>query len=92
MSYGVLEGDIVMLQNYMVTIFVIKDFAIKKGHYLYWTLYISILTICHFLPKDLLYFQFLLNLHGNLCNYLYTTNYIIQRKCICFLPSHNLKS
>ena len=39
MSYGVLEGDIVMLQNYMVTIFVIKDFVIKKGHYLCGTLY-----------------------------------------------------
>ena len=30
-SYGVLECDIVMLQNYMLMIFVIKDFVINKG-------------------------------------------------------------
>ena len=31
MSYGGLECDIVMLQNRMLMIFVIKDFVIKKG-------------------------------------------------------------
>ena len=30
-SYGVLECDIVMLQNYMFMIFIIKDFIIKRG-------------------------------------------------------------
>ena len=33
-SHGALECAIVMLQNYMLMIFVIKDFVIKKGHYL----------------------------------------------------------
>ena len=32
-SYGMLEYDIVMLQNYMLMIS-LKDFEIKKGHYL----------------------------------------------------------
>ena len=31
MSYGVLECDIVMLQNYMLYDFVIKYFVIKRG-------------------------------------------------------------
>ena len=31
MSYGVLECDVVMLQNYMLIMFVIKDFVIKRG-------------------------------------------------------------
>ena len=31
MSYGVLECDIVISQNCMLMIFVIKDFAIKGG-------------------------------------------------------------
>ena len=30
MSYGVLECDIVMLQIYMLMIFIIKDFCSKK--------------------------------------------------------------
>ena len=38
-SYGVLECDIVMSQNYVLIYgFVIKDFVIKRGCYLCWTL------------------------------------------------------
>ena len=33
MSYGVPECDTIMLQNYMLMIFVIKDFVMKKGCY-----------------------------------------------------------
>ena len=39
MSYGVLECDIVVTELHAHD-FVIKDFAIKKGHYLSQTLYI----------------------------------------------------
>ena len=38
MSYGVLECDSVMLQNYMLMILKQKHFVIKKGHYLCQTL------------------------------------------------------
>ena len=31
MLYGMLECDIVMLYNYMLMIFVVKDFVIKRG-------------------------------------------------------------
>ena len=41
MSYGVLECDIVSLQNYML-VFCNKRFCDKKGHYLCPTLYLSI--------------------------------------------------
>ena len=40
MSYGVLEGDIVMLQNYMLMVLLIKKLVIKKERYLCHTLYI----------------------------------------------------
>ena len=43
MSYGVLECDIVVLQNYMLMIFCKKiDFVIEEGCYLCQTLYISL--------------------------------------------------
>ena len=47
MSYGVLEHNIVILQNYMLMI-LYKDFVIKKC-YLCWTLYIIVLyvTVSH---------------------------------------------
>ena len=38
MSYGVLVCDTVMLQNYMLMMFIIKDFVIIKGHNLCQTL------------------------------------------------------
>ena len=40
MSYGALQCDIVMLQNYMLMI-CNKRFCNKKGHYLCWTLYLE---------------------------------------------------
>ena len=39
MSYGVLECDIVVLQNDMLVVFN-KRFCNKKGRYLCWALYI----------------------------------------------------
>ena len=41
MSYGVLECDIVIVTELCAYDFVIKDFIIKKGHYLCQALYMA---------------------------------------------------
>ena len=42
MPFGVFEWDIIMSQNYMLMISVIRHFVIKRGRSLCWALYIHI--------------------------------------------------
>ena len=46
MSYGMLQCDIAVTELHAYD-FVIKDFVIKKGHYLCWTCVFNILICVH---------------------------------------------